>query len=537
MSDRPDHVLEGRIKAFKTSGNSLVIEGFANAATVDRAKDLIDPEAFTKTNGLNNFMKNPTILFDHGLDPNVGGLPIGKATEVTATKQGLFIKAKISQAKDPPISTIRTLIEEGNLRAFSVGFNPEEVEPDSKGVNVIKSAELFEVSVVGLPMNQDSLFQMASKDGKKLMRKSISQIKADIASEKGYPLAVKANLALDELAEDDNARKSLIDSIARLANVSEFSVYDYLNGDIESTPIKRAATQVLAASKQFGDDDKDDEEEDEKGGDKKPKEDEEKSSKKTVVTGKGSGAADHTHKAVFDNETGAGETTSTDGDGPDHKHAIKDFKIEAGGEDKHTHPALKGFDKDDDDNKEDEDKEKDAGGDKKDFQECVNEKIPKLIEEGKDQDEAVAIAIDFCRDRNKCIIKPDREMYAEFFKTADTAKQAIQEGEDGVTGPIDTSPPEEPSTPALDQQKQTNVLLGSLTNEFKLLRDSLSGMTEELSAAIRQLVSTLGAGKSQVDELPDDAAAAEGLDEVEKRMAKTKAHLTKLDKRLKELGV
>lgn len=523
MSKRPKHQLEGRIKSFKTSGNSVIIEGFANAATVDRAKELIDPDAFTKSNGLNNFMKNPTILFDHGFDPNVGGLPIGKATEVTPTKNGLFIKAKISQAKDPPISTIRTLIEEGNLRAFSVGFNPEEVEPDDKGVNVIKSAELFEVSVVGLPMNQDSLFQMASKDGKKLMRKSLNQIKAEIASEKGCPFAVKANLAIDELSQNDEDRKGLIEQMAMKANVSEFTIYDYLNGDVESPAIRRSVQDVLKGSKQFDKEEEDDEE----------KDDEEKNTKATKTTGKGSGEFDHTHTAVFDNESGDGETTSTDGDGPGHKHSIKNFKVEAGGEDNHTHPSLKSMDEDKEDDK-DEDEEK---SETKDFQECVNEKIPKLIEEGKDQDEAVAIAIDFCRDKNKCTITPNREMYSQFFKTADEArKQADQETVDEPTTSIDVSPPEDPSTPQLDQQKQTNVLLGSLTNEFKLFRDSISGMTEELSAAIRQLVSALGNSKAEAPP-PEDDEDEEEESEVEKRMRRTKNYLAKLDKRLRDLGV
>lgn len=526
----PKHQLHGRIKSYKSSGNGLTIEGFANAATVDRGKELIDVGAWTKNGGLNNFMKNPTILFDHGLDPNVGGLPIGKATEVTPTDNGLFIKIRVSQSKDAPISTIRDLIEEGNLRAFSVGFNPDEVEPDNeKGINVIKSAELYEVSVVGLPMNQDSLFQLTNKGGRKRCVKSVNQIKSLIAKDKGCPYAERVNLAMDKPETD---RKTLIEEIATKAHVSVYTVYDLLNGDLDTTPknLKHAITDVL----------------DIKSDDDTPEE------KKTTtkVTGKGSGDNSHTHEATFDNETGNGETTSTEGDGPDHKHTIKEFEILSGGEDNHTHPTLKSKDKPEDDDKpkdDDKDKDKDKKDDdkpsaEKDFQECVNEKIPKLIEEGKDQDEAVAVAIDFCRGKEKCTISPSREMYAEFFKTAEQSqsKQADQGTSDEPTTPIDTSAPEHSvEQPLIDQQKQTNVLLGSMVNEFKLFRDSLSGMTEELSAAIRNLVNTLE-GKTGVIEgskNDDDGGNISDSDsDLEKRLITAKNYLKNLDERLKNIG-
>lgn len=536
MSERPSHQLSGRIKSYK-SGNAVTIEGFANAATVDRGKELIDPKAFTKDNGLNNFMKNPTILFDHGFDPNVGGLPIGKAVEVTPTDNGLFVKIKISQSENAPISTIRDLIEEGNLRAFSVGFNPTEIDqPNDKGVTVIKAAELFEVSVVGLPMNQDSLFQLSSspsKDGRKRCVKSISQIKSIIAENKGSNFAAKVNLALDE---PEVNRKSLIEQIASKAHVSEYTVYDMLNGDLDSTPnnLKHAVNDILQVKFE---DPKDDED--------KPDDEEnkEKNDKATKVTCKGSGDNDHTHQASFDNETGDGETTSTDGDGPDHKHSIKEFQVQAGGEDSHTHPSLKSVEdkpKEDDEDKDDEDKDDGESKEKKDFQECVNEKIPKLIEEGKDQDEAVAIAIDFCRDNNKCTIVPDRAMYERFFAIAEGKIKQAEQGTDDITTPIDTSNgPGVEEQPIIEQQKQTNVLMGSLINEFKLFRDSLSGMTDELSSALRSLIGALNEKGADTDDGGNEDDSSSGTiesSEMEKRVQRTKNHLEKLNKRLKDLG-
>jgi len=243
------HQLTGNLTA-KASGNSLVIEGFANKAVVDRGKDLVDPQAFVKDNGLDNFMKNPVILFDHGMDLNMGNMPIGKAIEVTAKDDGLFIKAKISQAKDAPISTIRSLIEEGMLRAFSIGFSPKEMEPDEeKGINVIKSAELFEVSIVGIPMNQDSLFSVQTKSGKKVLQKRFGQIAATICKEKGADYAARVQEGIDRMEQKGLNRSDILRNIADECGGAESALKDVLSGNLIDVPnqIKNGISAVLGS--------------------------------------------------------------------------------------------------------------------------------------------------------------------------------------------------------------------------------------------------------------------------------------------------
>ena len=100
-----------------------------------------------------NFKKNAIILWNH--DKNK---PIGRALAVEARDEGLYVKARISASADPEISRIRDLIQEGVLNAFSVGFDASEEAKSVDGYNEIRGAELFEISVVSLPMNQDSLF-------------------------------------------------------------------------------------------------------------------------------------------------------------------------------------------------------------------------------------------------------------------------------------------------------------------------------------------------------------------------------------------
>lgn len=130
----------------------LVIEGWANKAIVDRGGDIIPKSAWQ----LDNFKKNAIILWNHDKSR-----PIGKAQIVEAKDEGLYVKARISASADPEISKIRDLVKEGVLNAFSVGFDMIDSAQTDKGVTEIKAAELFEISIVSLPMNQDSLFQIS----------------------------------------------------------------------------------------------------------------------------------------------------------------------------------------------------------------------------------------------------------------------------------------------------------------------------------------------------------------------------------------
>lgn len=134
----------------------IEIQGYASTKDKDRWHDIVEPEAFKKA--LDLYMTNPVVLLQHNMDK-----PIWVVTEATIDNQGLFIKARITQDIDWVISAIKN----GVLRAFSIWFRIkensfEEYENDNGDrdyTNTIKDLELFEISVVSVPMNAYALMK------------------------------------------------------------------------------------------------------------------------------------------------------------------------------------------------------------------------------------------------------------------------------------------------------------------------------------------------------------------------------------------
>jgi HK97 family phage prohead protease len=165
---------------------SVHICGMASTHDEDRANDVIMAEAWTK-GGLGNFEKNPIILFNHDYNK-----PIGRATGLKVTDNGLELKAKISKSAPDHVAQ---LVKEGILGAFSVGFRVKDADylSETDGLK-IKDAELFEVSVVSVPCNQAATFSLA---------KSFDSM--DEYNEFKKTFTNRVDLAGQSLAKDENS--------------------------------------------------------------------------------------------------------------------------------------------------------------------------------------------------------------------------------------------------------------------------------------------------------------------------------------------
>ena len=175
---------------FKTLGEDddggLDIKGSASTDALDRAVDMIESSARAK-GGLENFINNPVILFNHNYDR-----PIGRAKEIGVTENGLELTARISKSA----GEIKDLIKDGVLGAFSVGFKVKDADyiSETDGYK-IKDAELFEVSVVSVPCNQNAVFSLAKSFDS---MEEYNQFKKDFIQETS---SIDANAKIEQSSE------------------------------------------------------------------------------------------------------------------------------------------------------------------------------------------------------------------------------------------------------------------------------------------------------------------------------------------------
>jgi len=161
--------IDFKVKADQESTDDiLVIEGIANymgptkgedysQVYIDRAGEVVVPGGMD----LKWYKKNPVILHNHDRDK-----VIGKAISVSRKDDGIYIKAEIHKGacEDETFYAIQN----GLLRTFSIGFAckaGEYKEIGTRNVYFITKSELRECSVVTLPCNSESMFELKSLDG------------------------------------------------------------------------------------------------------------------------------------------------------------------------------------------------------------------------------------------------------------------------------------------------------------------------------------------------------------------------------------
>jgi HK97 family phage prohead protease len=177
----------------KEVDGGLSIEGYANTTNKDRANDIILEEAWTK-GGLDNYLKNPIILAFHDHTR-----PIGQVVDYGVNNKGFHVVAEISKAA----GDVYSLIREGILKAFSVGFRVKDADYDAKAdIFIIKDLELLELSVVSVPANADTIFSV---------RKSFEKEEDYLNFKNTYIKAVPVEEKTPVIQEEPIKEKKIVD--------------------------------------------------------------------------------------------------------------------------------------------------------------------------------------------------------------------------------------------------------------------------------------------------------------------------------------
>jgi len=185
------------------------IMGYASTVDVDRHGDVIPNSVWER--GLENYLKNPVILAFH--DHNQ---PVGRMVEHKIDERGLWIKAKISKAAD----RVYQLVKDEVLTAFSVGFRIKDAEYNTAAeVFLVKELELHEISVVSVPANQNTLFNLQkSFSSPEEYSEFIKQFANSSESAKGLELANSADSTQsEEINMDSKELQALLAETAKSA--------------------------------------------------------------------------------------------------------------------------------------------------------------------------------------------------------------------------------------------------------------------------------------------------------------------------------
>ena len=133
-----------QIETKRLDGDQWEVSGYASTYDRDLGDDVVVPGAFRKSLDSGRPVR---FLYQHDTRQ-----PIGKTLELREDDRGLFGKFAISKTAQG--GDVRTLLKDGALDSFSIGYLPKESEIDKKaGVRRLKEVELLEVSVVSIPMN------------------------------------------------------------------------------------------------------------------------------------------------------------------------------------------------------------------------------------------------------------------------------------------------------------------------------------------------------------------------------------------------
>lgn len=209
------------------------LEFVLSDATVDRYGDIVDPNGWV----LANFKKNPIALFGHS-----SSFPIGTWSDVRVEGKKLVAKLNFAaKGTSARIDELISLVEQGILRAVSVGFRPLQAEPIDKekpyGGQRYTKQELLETSLVSVPANpaavalakslnlSDETISLAFGEHAEVRRRDVTANGEHAASPHIHPKGTTKMKTLSQRIED--AQSAIVakkDVLATLTAADELDV-------------------------------------------------------------------------------------------------------------------------------------------------------------------------------------------------------------------------------------------------------------------------------------------------------------------------
>ena len=142
---------KGEAKSFEAYGST-----FGN---VDSYDDVVLRGAFLET--LNK--RTPKILYQHDTSRVAGVMTAAEEDDKGLLIRGEFLNTTLGR-------DVHEEVKSGAIDSMSIGFSIKESEYDERGVRFIKAVELYEVSFVTFPANEQAIVTSVKTDGVKTIR-------------------------------------------------------------------------------------------------------------------------------------------------------------------------------------------------------------------------------------------------------------------------------------------------------------------------------------------------------------------------------
>lgn len=202
-----------RYKTIELKADDLgTISGYFSTyeKTPDSYGDIIEPGAFTETIKAREESGHPfPLCFNHDFSSVIGAVD-----SIEEQEKGPFITAHfldIQQAQD-----VRKMVQSGAIYQFSFAYDvlgarkPTDEESKAGVTNVLTKLEVFEISVVTVPANQNAEVTEI-KSGRRNSKKDADAIKEAIALLQGVLDDKEDEQDNEEPKANDNAQKAAED--------------------------------------------------------------------------------------------------------------------------------------------------------------------------------------------------------------------------------------------------------------------------------------------------------------------------------------
>lgn len=198
-----------KIKSLTDTGE---FEGYGSVFGVeDSSSDVVVKGAFQKS--LSSWAEKgrlPSLLWQHKMSE-----PIGIYTEMKEDDHGLYVKGRLLIDDDPLAKRAYAHAKAGSLGGLSIGFILKDWEYDSsKGVYLLKEIDLWEVSLVTMPANDEarisevkSMLEKGETPSPTVIERALREVGFTRSQAKGF--MAKGYSAIDSQREAESPNEAL----------------------------------------------------------------------------------------------------------------------------------------------------------------------------------------------------------------------------------------------------------------------------------------------------------------------------------------